>query len=67
MRNRWSNRAKAKDKSINTLVEVVPEGVNALEETQEWEEIEMAVASGAWCNRDRGIRRYDQGSRDATW
>ena len=32
---------------INTLVEIVPEGVKALEETQEWEEIEMAVDSGA--------------------
>ena len=26
---------------------IVPEGVHALEETQEWEEIEMAVDSGA--------------------
>ena len=32
---------------LNTLVEIVPEGVHALEETQEWEEIEMAVDSGA--------------------
>ena len=45
--NRWNKRAKATDERINTLVEVVPEGVNALEETQEWEEIEMAVDSGA--------------------
>ena len=47
VKKRWSNKAKNECKSINTLVEIVPEGVNALEETQEWEEIEMAVDSGA--------------------
>jgi len=41
-RNKTERRAQ-----VNTLVEIVPEGVRALEETQEWEEIEMAVDSGA--------------------
>ena len=26
---------------------IIPEGMNAIEESQEWEEIEMAVHSGA--------------------
>ena len=42
----WQEK-KPQHENIKTLVEIVPEGVNALEETQEWEEIEMAVDSGA--------------------
>ena len=45
--NRWNKRNKASQKSINTLVEIVPAGVNKMEELHEWEEIEMAVDSGA--------------------
>ena len=41
--NRWNKRNKASQKSINTLVEIVPAGVNKMEEFHEWEEIEMAV------------------------
>ena len=34
-------------KAIRTLVEITPVGVNAMEEAKEWEEVEMAVDSGA--------------------
>ena len=44
---RWDKKKLTNKKSINTLVEIVPAGVNAMEELQEWEEIEMAVDSGA--------------------
>ena len=33
--------------ALHTLVEITPVGVNAVEEAQEWEEVEMAVDSGA--------------------
>ena len=32
---------------VNTLIAITPEGVNTVEEMQEWEEVEMAVDSGA--------------------
>ena len=45
---RWGRRkAKCMRKSINTLREILPVRVNSMEEQQEWEEIEMAVDSGA--------------------
>ena len=40
-------KAATTQNGINTLVEIVPEGVHALEETHGWEEIEMVVDSGA--------------------
>ena len=46
-KEKTNEEAKKQQERINTLVEIVPEGVNALEATQEWEEIEMAVDSGA--------------------
>ena len=33
--------------AIHTLVEITPVGVNSMEEAQEWEQVEMAVDSGA--------------------
>ena len=47
VKNRWNKKSKTRRNSINTLVEIQPAGVNAMEELQEWEEIEMAVDSGA--------------------
>ena len=45
---RWGRRKVKKTwKSINTLKEVTLAGVNTMEELQEWEEVEMAVDSGA--------------------
>ena len=38
---------KEKDKQVRSLVERVPEAVNLVEEHDEWEEIDMAVDSGA--------------------
>ena len=34
-------------KGINTLIAITPAGVNTMDEIQEWEEVEMAVDSGA--------------------
>ena len=45
--NRWNRMCKTRRKGINTLVEILPAGVNKMEELPEWEEIEMAVDSGA--------------------
>ena len=47
VKHRWNKNRSHSRKSINTLVEIIPPGVNAMEELQEWEEIEMAVDSGA--------------------
>ena len=47
VKNRWSKMNKTRRNSISTLIEILPAGVNTMEELQEWEEIEMAVDSGA--------------------
>ena len=47
VKHRWNKMSKTRRNSINTLVEILPAGVNTMEELQEWEEIEMAVDSGA--------------------
>ena len=45
---RWGGRQETKNKkNINTLKKVTLAGVNAMEEVQGWEEVEMAVDSGA--------------------
>ena len=58
-KNRWSRYVRREQdeskqgaavkqaKGINTLIEISLAGVNAMEEFQEWEEVEMAVDSGA--------------------
>ena len=40
-------KKKRQRQEINTLIAIVPERLNAMEESAEWEEIEMAVDSGA--------------------
>ena len=45
--DREEGTAVKQGKGINTLIEISPAGVNAMEEIQEWEEVEMAVDSGA--------------------
>ena len=47
VKHRWNKKKLRSQSNINTLIEIVPPGVNAMEEHQEWEEIEMAVDSGA--------------------
>ena len=47
VKHRWNKSNTSGKKSINTLIEIVPAGVNAMEEIPEWEELEMAVDSGA--------------------
>ena len=56
---RWSKRKRGQcsgrsrtlatkhREGVNTLIAITPEGVNTVEEMQEWEEVEMAVDSGA--------------------
>ena len=46
-KEKTNEEAKQQQERLHTLVKIVPEGVNGLKETQEWEEIEMAVDSGA--------------------